>query len=171
VFDSVRLGCVGNANGHLTRHPGARFRTPRLKRTIPILPAFHDLAAQLASKPSLRNRAIALYGGLRAGEIAGLRRAHLRARPGTHRVRGQGPEAASVAPPRQALEIVRHYPASGNGHGPNPEAPLIRKEGGSGEALSYYVINAAAWAAGFARPSLGGKLRKGFPPCQSGVTS
>jgi site-specific recombinase XerC len=29
-----------SANGHITTDPGARFRTPRLKRTIPILPPF-----------------------------------------------------------------------------------------------------------------------------------
>ena len=60
-----------NANGHLVTDPDARFRTPRLKRTIPILPAFHDLATQLASEPSLRNRAIlaiALHGRLGAAK-------------------------------------------------------------------------------------------------------
>jgi site-specific recombinase XerC len=133
-----------NANGHLATDPGARFRTPRLKRTIPILPAFHDLATELASEPSLRNRAIlaiALYGGLRAGEIAGLKRAHFVADQGLMGFVGKGQRQRSVALPRQALEIVRHYLASRNGDGHHPEAPLIRKEDGSGEALSYYVIN------------------------------
>ena len=82
-----------NANGHLATDPGARFRTPRLKRTIPILPAFHDLATRLASEPSLRNRAIlaiALYGGLRAGEIRSLRRAHFVADQGLMGFVGKG---------------------------------------------------------------------------------
>jgi integrase/recombinase XerC len=132
-----------NANGHLVTDPGARFRTPRLKRTIPILPAFNDLAGQLASEPSLRNRAIiaiALYGGLRAGEIRGLRRAHFVADQGLMGFVGKGQKQRSVALPRQALEIVRLYLAS-NGHEVRAEVPLIRKEDGSGEALSYYVIN------------------------------
>jgi site-specific recombinase XerC len=132
-----------NANGHLVTDPGARFRTPRLKRTIPILPAFNDLAGQLASEPSLRNRAIiaiALYGGLRAGEIRGLRRAHFVAEQGLMGFVGKGQKQRSVALPRQALEIVRLYLAS-NGHEVRAEVPLIRKEDGSGEALSYYVIN------------------------------
>jgi site-specific recombinase XerC len=132
-----------NANGHLVTDPGARFRTPRLKRTIPILPAFNDLAGQLASEPSLRNRsiiAIALYGGLRAGEIRGLRRAHFVAEQGLMGFVGKGQKQRSVALPRQALEIVRLYLAS-NGHDVRAEVPLIRKEDGSGEALSYYVIN------------------------------
>jgi site-specific recombinase XerC len=132
-----------NANGHLVTDPGARFRTPRLKRTIPILPAFNDLAGQLASEPSLRNRAIiaiALYGGLRAGEIRGLRRAHFVADQGLMGFVGKGQKQRSVALPRQALEIVRLYLAS-NGHDVRAEVPLIRKEDGSGEALSYYVIN------------------------------
>jgi len=133
-----------NANGHLATDPGARFRTPRLKRTIPILPAFHDLATQLASEPSPRNRAIlaiALYGGLRAGEIRNLKRAHFVADQGLMGFVGKGQRQRSVALPRQALEIVRHYLASRNGDGHHPEAPLIRKEDGSGEALSYSVIN------------------------------
>jgi site-specific recombinase XerC len=132
-----------NANGHLVTDPGARFRTPRLKRTIPILPAFNDLAGQLASEPSLRNRAIiaiALYGGLRADEIRGLRRAHFVADQGLMGFVGKGQKQRSVALPRQALEIVRLYLAS-NGHEVRAEVPLIRKEDGSGEALSYYVIN------------------------------
>jgi site-specific recombinase XerC len=132
-----------NANGHLVTDPGARFRTPRLKRTIPILPAFNDLAGQLASEPSLRNRAIiaiALYGGLRAGEIRGLRRAHFVADQGLMGFVGKGQKQRSVALPRQALEIVRLYLAS-NGHEVRAEVPLIRKEDGSGQALSYYVIN------------------------------
>ena len=54
---------------------------------------------------------------------------------------GKGQRQRSVALPCQALEIVRHYLASRNGDGHHPEAPLIRKEDGSGEALSYYVIN------------------------------
>jgi site-specific recombinase XerC len=95
-----------NANGHLITDPGARFRTPRLKRTIPILPALHFIADQ------------GLMGFV-----------------------GKGQRQRSVALPRQALEIVRHYLASRNGDGHRPEAPLIWKEDGSGEALSYYVIN------------------------------
>jgi site-specific recombinase XerC len=54
---------------------------------------------------------------------------------------GKGQRQRSVALPSQALEVVRHYLASRNGDGHHPEAPLIRKEDGSGEALSYYVIN------------------------------
>lgn len=143
-----------NANGHLVTDPGARFRTPRLKRTIPILPAFHDLATQLASEPSLRNRAIlaiALYGGLRAAEIAGLRRAHFVPDQGLIGFVGKGQKQRSVALPPQALEIVRHYLASAgagntngtsrNGHTTAADAPLLRKEDGSGAGLSYLVIN------------------------------
>jgi site-specific recombinase XerD len=143
-----------NANGHLITDPGARFRTPRLKRTVPILPAFHDLATQLASEPSLRNRAIlaiALYGGLRAAEIAGLRRAHFVPDQGLIGFVGKGQKQRSVALPPQALEIVRHYLASAgagntngtsrNGHTTAADAPLLRKEDGSGAGLSYLVIN------------------------------
>jgi site-specific recombinase XerD len=142
-----------NANGHLVTDPGARFRTPRLKRTIPILPAFHDLATQLASEPSLRNRAIlaiALYGGLRAAEIAGLRRAHFVPDQGLIGFMGKGQKQRSVALPPQALEIIRMYlaasptspnGASRNGHTPPADAPLLRKEDGSGAGLSYLVIN------------------------------
>lgn len=132
-----------NANGHLTTDPGARFRTPRLKRTIPILPPFQDLATKLASEPSLRNRAmlaIALYGGLRAGEIRALRHAHFVPAQGLIGFVGKGQKQRSVALPRQALEIIRLYLAS-NGHDTRSEGPLIRKEDGSGEPLSYHVIN------------------------------
>jgi site-specific recombinase XerC len=143
-----------NANGHLVTDPGARFRTPRLKRTIPILPSFHDLATQIASEPSPRNRAIlaiALYGGLRAAEIAGLRRAHFVADQGLIGFVGKGQRQRSVALPPQALEIVRTYLASTgtgntngagrNGHAAVADAPLLHKEDGSGAGLSYLVIN------------------------------
>jgi integrase/recombinase XerD len=141
------------ANGHLVTDPGARFRTPRLKRTIPILPAFHDLATQLASEPSPRNRAmlaIALYGGLRAALIAGLRRAHFVPDQGLIGFVGKGQKQRSVALPPQALEIIRLYLTSngagtngtrGNGHGSHADAPLLCKEDGSGDGLSYLVIN------------------------------
>jgi integrase/recombinase XerC len=142
-----------NANGHLVTDPGARFRTPRLKRTIPILPAFHDFATQLASEPSLRNRAIlaiALYGGLRAAEIAGLRCANFVPDQGLIGFVGKGQKQRSVALPPQALEIVRNYLASTatgntngsrNGRATHADAPLLRKEDGSGDGLSYLVIN------------------------------
>jgi integrase/recombinase XerC len=132
-----------NANGHLITDPGARFRTPRLKRTIPILPAFHDLATQLDSEPSLRNRAIlaiALYGGLRAAEIAGLRRAHFVPDQGLIGFVGKGQKQRSVALPPQALEIVRLYLASSgastngtsrNGQRTHADTPLLRKEDGA----------------------------------------
>jgi site-specific recombinase XerC len=132
-----------NANGHLTMDPGARFRTPRLRRTIPILPSFQDLASKLASEPSLRNRAIlaiALYGGLRVGEIRALRRAHFVPDQGLIGFVGKGQKQCSVALPRQALEIVRLYLAS-DGHEVRSDGPLIRKEDGSGEPLSYHVVN------------------------------
>jgi len=133
------------ASRHRPRSPVPH---PSAQEAIPILPAFQDLATQLASEPSLRNRAIlaiALYGGLRAGEIAGLKRAHFVADQGLIGFVGKGQKQRSVMLPRQALEIVRHYQtsngASRNGDGSHPDAPLIRKEDGSGEALSYYVIN------------------------------
>jgi site-specific recombinase XerC len=132
-----------NTNGHLTTDPGARFRTPRLKRAIPILPSFHELSTKLASEPRLRNRAIiaiALYGGLRAGEIRALQRAHFVADQGLIGFVGKGQKQRSVALPRQALEIVGLYLAS-NGHNARPDGPLIRKEDGSGEPLSYHIIN------------------------------
>ncbi len=90
---------------------------------------------KLAGEPSLRNRAIlaiALYGGLRAGEIRGLKRAHSVPNQGLMGFVGKGQKQRSVALARQAIEIVRHYLASGNGQGIHPEAPLICKEDGSG---------------------------------------
>ena len=65
-----------NMNGYAKTDPGARFRTPRLKRVLPVLPPFEDLAAKITAEPDVRNRAIVaigLYGGLRAQEIANLR--------------------------------------------------------------------------------------------------
>src|SRR3989442_4024156 len=90
-----------NANGHLATDPGARFRTPRLKRTIPILPAFHDLATKLAGEPSLRNRAILAIRALRRPARRRNRRTQAGAllrRPGAHWVRGQGPPARPGSP-------------------------------------------------------------------------
>ena len=55
---------------------------------------------------------------------------------------GKGGKQRSVALPPQALKIVSEYLTSnGNGSTLRTSDPLIRKEDGSGEALSYYVIN------------------------------
>ena len=63
---------------------------------------------------------------------------------------GKGQKQRSVALPPQALEIVRQYLASQpastnganrNGHATHADAPLLRKEDGSGDGLSYLVIN------------------------------
>ena len=53
---------------------------------------------------------------------------------------GKGGKQRSVALPPQALQIITEYLAS-NGAVPRASDPLIRKQDGSGEALSYYVIN------------------------------
>jgi site-specific recombinase XerD len=100
----------------------------------------------------LRNRAIlaiALYGGLRAAEIAGLRLAHFVPDQGLIGFVGKGQRQRSVALPPQALEIVRQYldlasasnGVTRNGHATQADAPLLRKEDGSGDGLSYLVIN------------------------------
>jgi integrase/recombinase XerD len=63
---------------------------------------------------------------------------------------GKGQKQRSVALPPQALEIVRLYLASSgastngvsrNGPGTHADTPLLRKEDGSGDGLSYLVIN------------------------------
>ena len=132
-----------NVHGHLRTDPGARFRTPRLKRVIPVLPPFAELEAKLATEPSLRNRAViamALYGGLRAEEIQNIRRGSFVANQGLIGFVGKGGKQRSVALPPQALTIIVEYLAS---IGPLSRAsdPLIKKQDGSGNALSYYVIN------------------------------
>ena len=132
-----------NVNGHLRTDPGARFRTPRLKRVIPLLAPFAELEAQLVTEPSLRNRAIiaiALYGGLRAEEIQNIRRGNFVADQGLIGFVGKGGNQRSVALPHQALTIIVEYLAS-NGPVSRASDPFIRTQDGSGEALSYYVIN------------------------------
>ena len=66
---------------------------------------------------------------------------------------GKGQKQRSVALPPQALEIIRLYLTSngvgtngarGNGQGSHADAPLLRKEDGSGDGLSYLVINRVA---------------------------
>jgi integrase/recombinase XerD len=63
---------------------------------------------------------------------------------------GKGQKQRSVALPPQALAIVRLYlatssastnGASRNGQGSHAGTPLLRKEDGSGDGLSYLVIN------------------------------
>ena len=132
-----------NVNGHLRTDPGARFKTPRLKRVIPVLPPFAELEAKLVAEPSLRNRtiiAIALYGGTRAEEIQDIKMGNFVADQGLIGFVGKGGKQRSVALPGKALKIVSEYLAS-NGSTLRASDPLIRKEDGSGEALSYYVIN------------------------------
>jgi integrase/recombinase XerD len=131
------------AQRHLRTDPGARFKTPRLKRIIPMLPSFAELEAKLVTEPSLRNRviiAIALYGGLRAEEIQNIKMGHFVADQGLIGFVGKGGKQRSVALPPQALRIVSEYVTS-NGSTLRASDPLIRKQDGSGEALSYYVIN------------------------------
>ncbi len=132
-----------NVHGYMRTDPGARFRTPRLKRIIPLLPPFAELELKLVTEPSVRNRAIiamALYGGLRAEEIANIRRGSFIADQGLIGFVGKGGKQRSVALPPQALKIITEYLTS-NGAVPQASDPLIRKQDGSGEALSYYVIN------------------------------
>lgn len=65
---------------------------------------------------------------------------------------GKGQKQRSVTLPPQALEIVQLYVASAstgastngasrNGQGTHADTPLLRKEDGSGDGLSYLVIN------------------------------
>ncbi len=132
-----------NVHGHARTDPGAKFRTPRLKRVVPVLPPFAELETALAAEPSARNRAIiamALYGGLRAEEIRNIKRGSFVADQGLIGFVGKGGKQRSVALPPQALKIIAGY-LTGNGSLPRPSDPLIRKEDGNGEALSYHVIN------------------------------
>jgi integrase/recombinase XerC len=132
-----------NIHGYSRMDPGARFRTPRLKRVIPVLPPFAELEAKIGTEPSLRNRAIiamALYGGLRAEEIQNIKRGSFVADQGLIGFVGKGGKQRSVALPHQALTIIGEYLAS-NGSVSRASDPLIRKQDGSGNALSYYVIN------------------------------
>lgn len=133
-----------NVNGHLKTDPGARFKTPRLKRILPLLPPFEEIEGKIATEPSLRNRAIiavGLYGGLRAAEIRGLRRAHFVPTEGLMGFLGKGGKQRSVALPQKALEMIGTYLVSDPRPAGPADDPLLRKEDGSGEPLSYHVIN------------------------------
>jgi integrase/recombinase XerC len=118
-----------NVHGYLRTDPGARFRTPRLKRVIPLLPPFAELELKLVTEPRVRNRAIiamALYGGLRAEEI---RQGSFIADQGLIGFVGKGSKQRSVALPPHALQIITEYLTS---KGAVPRDPLIRKQDGSG---------------------------------------
>jgi hypothetical protein len=78
--------------------------------------------------------------GLRAEEIATIRRGSFVVDQGLIGFVGKGGKQRSVALPPQALKIIAEYPTS-NGAVPRASDPLIRKQDGSDEALSYYVIN------------------------------
>jgi len=120
-----------NVHGHARSDPG-----------VPVLPPFAELEATLALEPSGRNRAIiamALYGGLRAEEIRNIKRGNFVADQGLIGFVGKGSKQRSVALPPQALKLITAYLAS-NGNLPTPSDPLIRKEDGSGDGLSYQVI-------------------------------
>src|SRR3989442_312381 len=131
-----------NQNGHAKNDPGARFQTPRLKRVLPVLPPFEMLAAQLAAEPSPRNRAIiamGLYGGLRAGEIANLKRCNfVPGEGGLIGFVGKGGTQRSVALPTVAANIIAAYLLHSIAR---DHDPLIRKEDGSGAGVSYHVIH------------------------------
>jgi len=131
-----------NQNGHAKGDPGARFETPRLKRVLPVLPAFESLAAQLAAEPSRRNRAIiaiGLYGGLRAEEIVNLKRCNfILGEGGLIGFVGKGGKQRSVALPTVAANVITEYLEHSPARDP---APLIRKEDGSGDGVSYHVIH------------------------------
>ena len=120
-----------NVNGHLRTDPGARFKTPRLKRVIPVLPPFAELEAKLVAEPSLRNRAIiaiALYGGTRAEEIQDIKTGNFVADQGLIGFVGKGGKQRSVALPAKALKIVSEYLAS-NGSTLRASDPLISQGG------------------------------------------
>jgi site-specific recombinase XerD len=129
-------------NGYAKTDPGARFRTPRLKRVRPVLPPFEDLAAKITAEPDVRNRAIVaigLYGGLRAEEIANLRIANFVPMAGLMGFVGKGGKQRSVALPRPALQVLAEY--LGRHPSTLPGEPLIRTVDGTNRALSYWVIN------------------------------
>lgn len=129
-----------NAHGHAKTDPGARFASPRLHRVLPVLPAFELLEAQLTAEPSLRNRAIvatALYGGLRAEEMANLRRSNFVPDAGLLGFVGKGSKQRSVALPERALAVIRQYVAATVGE---PHDPLFRKEDGTRGAVTYPTI-------------------------------
>jgi site-specific recombinase XerD len=132
-----------NVHGYSRTDPGARFRTPRLKRVISLLPPFAELEAKLIAEPSLRNRAIiaiALFGGLRAEEIQDIKRGNFVADQGLIGFIGKGGKQRSVALPPQALKIITEYLTS-DGSVARASDPLIHKQDGTDDALSYYVIN------------------------------
>lgn len=65
------------------------------------------------------------------------KRAHFVPAQGVVGFVGKGGKQRSVALPRQTLELIGTYLAADGGS----TDPLIRKEDGSGTALSYHVIN------------------------------
>jgi integrase/recombinase XerC len=129
-------------NGHAKQDAGARFRSPRLRRVLPVLPPFDDVVATLEAEPDLRNRAIigvALFGGLRAQEIADLTVVNYVPKSGLVGFVGKGRKQRSVALPRQARELLDAYlaespPRSGS-------APLIRKRDGTNGKMCYHTVH------------------------------
>ena len=93
-----------NAHGFLKVDPGAQFKTPRLKRVLPVLPPFEVMEGALAAEPSLRNRVIlviGLYGGLRAEEIWRSGTSRLRVPASLRRSLSSGPaRSPSCSSPR-----------------------------------------------------------------------
>lgn len=129
-----------NIHGHAKTDPSARFKSPRLRRILPVLPPFEVMEAKLSAEPSLRNRvilSIGLYGGLRAEEISNLARSNFVPDAGLMGFVGKGSKQRSVALPERALAVIRQYVAATAGE---LHDPLIRKEDGSRAAVSYWVV-------------------------------
>jgi site-specific recombinase XerD len=131
-----------HANGHARSDVGARFRSPRLRRVLPVLPPFETVVARLEAEPDVRNRtiiAVALFAGLRAQEIADLRVLNYVPGSGLVGFVGKGQKQRSVALPRQALSLLGAYLAESP---PKlPSDPLIRKRDGTDGKMTYQTIH------------------------------
>jgi integrase/recombinase XerD len=128
-----------NIHGHAKTDAGARFKSARLKRILPVLPPFEVMEAKLSAEPSLRNRVILSIGlyGLRAEEITNLRRSNFVPDAGLMGFIGKGSKQRSVALPEKARAVIRQYLAATVGQ---PQDPLIRKEDGSRAAVTYMIV-------------------------------
>jgi site-specific recombinase XerC len=129
-------------NGHVQRNPCLQFVSPRLRRVAPLLPSFQRLEASVAAERSSRDKAIvavALYGGLRAGEIRALKRANFDG-AGLIGFLGKGKKQRSVPLPKQAIAALKAY----FGEEPAPaDGPMFtwKRKDGIGRPIGYQAIH------------------------------
>ncbi len=134
-------------HGHLTENPFADIEFPRKERRLPRILEWGQVEGAIAGEKRPRDAALLsllAYGGLRRGEVAGLRIGDFSRSAATLHVRGKGNKDRIVVLPRVACQALSTYVAT-RGAAP-AEAPLFVTV--NGRPITHRAVTRAVRRAG-----------------------